>query len=88
MFDFPIHTVLDAQICRGTAMLPAGFVRHQVDYIRQRQLADGGFPGRIGGSDLYYSEFAVRLLNISKSAVTIPDISLILKQSARYMLEE
>jgi len=30
------------------------------DFLRAQQLPDGGFPGRQGGSDLYYTSFALR----------------------------
>ena len=35
--------------------------RH-TDWIWSCQQSDGGFPGREGGSDLYYTAFALRTL--------------------------
>lgn len=36
--------------------------RRHADFILRFQQADGGFAGRAGGSDLYYTSFAVRAL--------------------------
>ena len=38
--------------------------RRHFDYLRGLQQADGGFAGREGGSDLYYTSFALRSLAI------------------------
>ncbi len=45
------------------ALLPEARDRHRT-FVLSRQNADGGFSGREGGSDLYYTGFAVRTLAI------------------------
>ncbi|HYV35281.1 MAG TPA: prenyltransferase/squalene oxidase repeat-containing protein, partial [Gemmataceae bacterium] len=52
--------------------LPADFRTRHADYLRRLQNPDGGWPGREGGSDLYYTAFALRGL-IVLDALT-PDI--------------
>lgn len=52
---------LDALLLSGAAGLGPGFRSQQLAYLRRTQLPDGGFPGRRGGSDLYYTDFALRL---------------------------
>ncbi|WP_347243267.1 prenyltransferase/squalene oxidase repeat-containing protein [Thermogutta sp.] len=42
--------------------LPSPFLVVHRDWLGQQQQDDGGFPGRNGGSSLYYSAFAARLL--------------------------
>ena len=42
----------------------AEFARRQVAYVASRQRDDGGFPGRDGGSDIYYTDFALRILDL------------------------
>src|SRR5262249_4112311 len=48
----------------GLARLPPEFRSRHVSYLRSLQNADGGFPGREGGSDLYYTAFALRGLAV------------------------
>ncbi|MEZ6081159.1 MAG: prenyltransferase/squalene oxidase repeat-containing protein [Pirellulaceae bacterium] len=48
----------------GAAQLPEEFQRKQADYVLSRQLGDGGWPGREGVSDVYYTSFALRSLAI------------------------
>lgn len=45
------------------ALAPEERARHG-EFVRSKQNADGGFSGREGGSDLYYTGFAVRTLAI------------------------
>ena len=55
---------LGSRLLSGLAHLPAeSRARHRA-FILSRQNADGGFSGREGGSDLYYTAFAVRSLAI------------------------
>jgi geranylgeranyl transferase type-2 subunit beta len=56
---------------RLTARLAAGLGRidperrhKHTDYLRESQNADGGWSGREGGSDLYYTSFALRGLAV------------------------
>lgn len=44
----------------GIALLPGRFARRQRRYLSAAQRPDGGFAGRRGGSDLYYTSFALR----------------------------
>ncbi len=55
---------LDGALRAGCRALPRTFVRRHVAYVRRCQNADGGFRGPEGGSDLYYTEFALRALNL------------------------
>jgi geranylgeranyl transferase type-2 subunit beta len=51
---------LTARLAEGLARLPAERRHRHADYLRSVQNPDGGFSGREGGSDLYYSGFALR----------------------------
>ena len=55
---------LTLQLTAGAALLPQSFVERHANYIIQRQGHDGGWSGRDGGSDLYYTSFALRSLAI------------------------
>jgi geranylgeranyl transferase type-2 subunit beta len=57
-------TLLASRLADGVARLPeATRVRHAA-YLGAAQNADGGFSGREGGSDLYYTGFALRGLSV------------------------
>jgi geranylgeranyl transferase type-2 subunit beta len=51
---------LTARLAEGLARLPAELRDRHARYLRGAQNPDGGFSGREGGSDLYYSGFALR----------------------------
>ena len=53
---------LTLRLARGIAELPEEFRARQVKYLLAAQREDGGFAGREGGSDLYYTGFALRSL--------------------------
>lgn len=53
---------LTLRLAAGVLRLPDGTRRVHAAYIRSQQQPDGGFPGREGGSDLYYTGFALRSL--------------------------
>jgi geranylgeranyl transferase type-2 subunit beta len=55
---------LTGRLIDGVDRLPAGFRDRHAAWIRARQNADGGFSGREGGSDLYYTGFALRALAV------------------------
>lgn len=55
---------LTLQLTAGAAMLPQSFVDRHSNYIIERQRPDGGWSGREGESDLYYTSFALRSLAI------------------------
>jgi geranylgeranyl transferase type-2 subunit beta len=53
---------LTLRLAAGIADLPEDFRARQATYLLTRQREDGGFAGREGGSDLYYTGFALRSL--------------------------
>ena len=53
---------LTLRLSRGIAELPEEYRARQVSYLLAAQREDGGFAGREGGSDLYYTGFALRSL--------------------------
>jgi geranylgeranyl transferase type-2 subunit beta len=48
----------------GVDRLPTDFRRRHATWLKGRQNPDGGFSGRAGGSDLYYTGFALRSLAV------------------------
>src|SRR5205807_1116699 len=64
---------LNARLAAGLARLPETLRQRQTRYLASRQNPDGGFPGREGESDLYYTGFALRGLAVL-DALT-PDIA-------------
>lgn len=48
----------------GAAQLPAEVQDRHANYVCQRQRPDGGWAGREGESDIYYTSFALRTLAI------------------------
>src|SRR5713226_178197 len=48
----------------GLARLPADWRARHAAYLRACQNPDGGFSGREGGSDLYYTGFGLRGLAV------------------------
>src|SRR5438128_51604 len=55
---------LTTRLGDGAARLPVETRTRHVAYLRAGQNIDGGWPGREGGSDLYYTGFALRGLSI------------------------
>jgi geranylgeranyl transferase type-2 subunit beta len=55
---------LNARLADGLAQLPAARRARHAAYLRGAQNADGGFADRHGGSDLYYTGFALRGLAV------------------------
>ena len=55
---------LTTRLSDGLLKLPQEFRDRHAAYLRARQNADGGFSGREGGSDLYYTGFALRGLAV------------------------
>src|SRR5215471_15052060 len=53
---------LGRRLSSGLASLPAETRARHRAFVQSRQNADGGFSGREGGSDLYYTGFAARTL--------------------------
>ena len=63
----PVPTYLEqltVRLSTGVAELPEELRNLQVKYLFAAQREDGGFAGREGGSDLYYTGFALRSLAI------------------------
>lgn len=56
--------LLDGLLRIGAAGFGTEFARRQVAYVAALQQDDGGFPGRDGGSDIYYTDFALRILDL------------------------
>ena len=56
---------LTVRLAQGLADLPAQVRERHAAYLKSQQQPDGGFAGREGGSDLYYTGFALRGLAIS-----------------------
>jgi geranylgeranyl transferase type-2 subunit beta len=55
---------LTLRLATGIARLPEEFRQRQSRYLLASQRENGGFAGREGGSDLYYTGFALRSLAI------------------------
>jgi geranylgeranyl transferase type-2 subunit beta len=55
---------LNSRVADGLARLPATVRRRHAEYLVSVQNSDGGFSGREGGSDLYYTGFALRGLAV------------------------
>jgi geranylgeranyl transferase type-2 subunit beta len=50
------------RLAEGTGKLPGETLCRHGTFLTRAQQADGGFPGRRGASDLYYTSFAIRSL--------------------------
>ncbi|GAB6165806.1 terpene cyclase/mutase family protein [Thermostilla marina] len=55
---------LTIRIIEVVSKLPAEVRRRHAQYILSSQANDGGFPGRRGASDVYYTSFAARMLTV------------------------
>jgi geranylgeranyl transferase type-2 subunit beta len=64
MADEPYLTRLTVRLLDGVEKLDEETRNRHRDFLIGRQLPDGGFPGREGGSDLYYTGFALRSLAV------------------------
>lgn len=64
MSSEPYLQRLTARLVDGVDGLTADFRERQAGWLRNRQNPDGGFSGREGGSDLYYTGFALRSLAV------------------------
>lgn len=60
----PYLMALTARVSQGLAELDEQRRQRHVQFLRAAQLTDGGFPGREGCSDLYYTGFALRSLAV------------------------
>ncbi len=64
MSQLPYLIRLAERLTAGLRYLPSERRQRHRDFLLSKQLPDGGFTGREGGSDLYYSSFAVRGLQL------------------------
>lgn len=64
MTSEPYLQSLTARLVDGLDRLPEEFRQRHIDWLRSIQNPDGGFSGREGGSDLYYTGFALRSLAV------------------------
>lgn len=55
---------LTVRLATGLARMPEDYRSRHAGFLRAKQNADGGFSGREGGSDLYYTSFALRGLAV------------------------
>lgn len=55
---------LTVRLAKGIGKLPESQRQLHTDYFLNAQRDDGGFAGRMGGSDLYYTSFGLRGLSI------------------------
>src|SRR5437588_5105837 len=55
---------LNQRLSEGLSRVPHELRERQTAYLRNQQNRDGGFSGREGGSDLYYTGFALRSLAV------------------------
>lgn len=60
----PYLTRLTTRLLDGVERLPAELRERHAAYLLESQNPDGGFSGREGGSDLYYTGFALRSLAV------------------------
>jgi geranylgeranyl transferase type-2 subunit beta len=64
MTSHPYLIRLTGRLADGLTRLPEARRRRHCVYLRSAQNPDGGFPGREGDSDLYYTGFALRSLAV------------------------
>ncbi|MGI9518238.1 MAG: prenyltransferase/squalene oxidase repeat-containing protein, partial [Pirellulaceae bacterium] len=55
---------LTLRLAAGISHLPQDVRERHAQYLKAAQCDDGGFGGRMGDSDLYYTSFALRALAI------------------------
>ncbi len=55
---------LTIRLAEGLSRVPAETRDRHATYLQSAQQPDGGFAGRMGGSDLYYTAFALRGLSV------------------------
>jgi len=58
--------LIEEGISNGLGLLDPAFTLRHAAYVRHLQDPCGGFPGRRGAADLYYTDFAVRILALSE----------------------
>jgi geranylgeranyl transferase type-2 subunit beta len=63
---------LTTRLTEGLCLLPPEFRQRHASFLASRQNLDGGFSGREGGSDLYYTGFGLR--GITVLGALTPDV--------------
>lgn len=64
MTPLPYLVHLNQRLADGLAVQDDDFRAHNIRFLKVRQNPDGGFSGREGNSDLYYTGFALRGLAV------------------------
>jgi geranylgeranyl transferase type-2 subunit beta len=64
MTAVPYLPRLNARLADGLSRLPSAFRQRHASYLHSVQNSDGGYSGREGDSDLYYTGFALRGLSV------------------------
>jgi geranylgeranyl transferase type-2 subunit beta len=67
MIREPYLTRLTVSLIDGLERVDRRTVAHHAAFLARQQRPDGGFPGREGGSDLYYTGFALRGLAVAQA---------------------
>jgi geranylgeranyl transferase type-2 subunit beta len=62
MAPSPYLDLLDMLLRQGLEGASSAFVDAQIQFVLECRQPDGGFPGCQGGSDIYYTDFALRCL--------------------------
>lgn len=79
-----IADLLEEMLREGVQALGEAFRAAQLAHVLGQQRPDGGFGGRRGGSDLYYTEFALRLLSLISQGDE-PGVRDVRAHAARYL---
>jgi geranylgeranyl transferase type-2 subunit beta len=58
--------IIDVLLLHETQQLSTRLRDRVADYVVSKRLSDGGYPGRLGGSDPYYTDFALRILSLTR----------------------
>lgn len=64
MAGMPYHLDLAMRLGRGIERVPGPFRLRHIEWLLTRQRRDGGYAGRQGESNLYYTGFAMRLAQL------------------------
>jgi geranylgeranyl transferase type-2 subunit beta len=62
-----LSQIITALLQQGNSYLSTGLRDRIADYVVSKRREDGGYPGRFGGSDPYYTDFALRILSLTRS---------------------
>ena len=65
MIEKPFLLALAERLTSGLSTIPESTLQKHRQFVLSQQMTDGGFRGREGGSDLYYTSFAIRCLGLT-----------------------